>query len=137
MLPLNLQPRYNGSPTQDFAACRHDEDGNRAIAQLRWGLVPSRAKDSQMGTRLINARAETVHTKPSFGAAFRSRRCLVPANGWFEWQRTGHGKQPFFLVLENGSPLSFAALSERWGKAGDSLESFTINTTAASPSLDV
>ena len=70
-LPLNLQPRYNGAPAQDFAACRLDDDGNRAIAQLRWGLVPSWARDVRMGTRLINARSETVHMKPSFGAAFR------------------------------------------------------------------
>ncbi len=134
-LSLNLQPRYNGAPAQDFAACRLDEGGNHAIAHLCWGLVPSWAKDSKMGTRLINARSETVHTKPSFGAAFRSRRCLVPANGWFEWQRTGHGKQPFFLALEDGSPLSFAALWECWDNDGGALESFAIITTAASTAL--
>ena len=134
-LPLNLQPHYNGAPAQDFAACRLDEDGNRAIAQLRWGLVPAWARDIRMGTRLINARAETVHTKPSFGAAFRSRRCLVPANGWFEWQRTGGGKQPYYLALADGSPLSFAALWERWGWDGESVESFTIITTTAAPQL--
>ena len=135
-LPLNLQPRYNGAPAQDFAACRLEDDGNRAVAQLRWGLVPSWARDVRMGTRLINARAETVHTKPSFGDAFRSRRCLVPANGWFEWQRTGHGKQPYFLALADGPPLSFAALWERWSGNGEALESFAIIiTTAASPAL--
>ncbi len=134
-LPLNLQPRYNGAPSQDFAACRLDEDGNRAIAQLRWGLVPSWARNVRMGTRLINARAETVHDKPSYGAAFRSRRCLVPANGWFEWKRTGHGKQPYFLALADGSPLSFAALWEHWEKRGEPLESFTIITTVASSGL--
>ena len=134
-LPVNLKPRYNGAPRQDFAACRLDEDGNRAIAQLRWALVPSWARDISMGSRLINARAETVHTKPSFGAAFRSRRCLVPANGWFEWQRTGRGKQPYYLSLADGSPLSFAALWERWEKGGDVLESFTIITTTAAPQL--
>ena len=135
MLPLNLQPRYNGAPAQDFAACRLDEDGNRTIAQLRWGLVPAWAKDSQMSTRRINARAETVHAKPSFRDAFRSRRCLVPVNGWFEWQRTGRGKQPYFLALADGSPPSFAALWEHWSRDGDSLESFAIITTAASPAL--
>ena len=134
-LPLNLQPRYNVAPAQEFVACRLDEDGNRAIAQLQWGLVPSWAQDVRMGIRLINARSETVHHKPSFGAAFRSRRCLVPADGWFEWQRAGRGKQPYFLTLADGSPLSFAALWERWGKGSDSLESFTIITTAASPGL--
>ena len=90
-LPLNLQRRHNGAPAQDFPACRLDEDGNRAIAQVRCGLVPAWSKDSRMSTHRINARAVTVHTKPLFGDAFRSRRCLVPANGWFEWQRTGHG----------------------------------------------
>ena len=80
-------------------------------------------------------RAETVNTKPSFGAAFRSRRCLVPANGWFEWQRTGRGKQPYYLTLADDSPLSFAALWERWSRDSESVESFTIITTAASPEL--
>ena len=90
-LPLNLQHCHNGAPAQDFQACRLDEDGNRSIAQLRCGLVLAWSKDSRMSTHRINARAETIHTKPLFGDAFRSRRCLVPANGWFEWQRTGHG----------------------------------------------
>ncbi len=134
-LPLNLEPHYNGAPGQDFAACRLDEDGDRAIAQLRWGLVPAWAKDNKMSTRRINARAETVHTKPSFGAAFRSRRCLVPVNGWFEWLPTGRGKQPYFLALADGSLPSFAALWEHWSRDGDSLESFAIITTAASPAL--
>ena len=88
-----------------------------------------------MGVRLINARAETVHTKRSYGAALRSRRCLVPANGWFEWQRTGHGKQPYFLALADGLAVSFAALWERWEQGADFLESFTIITRAASPAL--
>ena len=88
--------------------------------------MPSWARDVRIGTRLINARSETIQTKPSFGAAFRSRRCLVPADGWFEWQRTGHGKRPYFFTLEDGSPLSLAALWEHWGKGDDSLESFTI-----------
>ena len=81
---------------------------------------------SGIDTRLINARAETVHTKPSFGGAFRSRRCLVPADGWFEWQRTGGRKQPYYLALAGGSPLSFAALWERWSRNGGSLESLSM-----------
>ena len=133
--PVHLQPRYNGAPGQDFAACRLDETGNRAIAQLRWGLVPSWSRDASIGTRLINARAETVHAKPSFGDAFRSRRCLVPADGWFEWQPVGRGRQPCFLTPADGSPLSFAALWERWGSGEDSLESFAIITTTASSAL--
>ena len=97
--------------------------------------MPSWARGVSMGTRLINAKSETVHVKPSFGSAFRSRRCLVPANGWFEWQQTGHGKQPYFLAHADGSPLSFAALWERWNKGDDSIESFAIITTGACPAL--
>ena len=134
-LPLDLPPRYNGAPTQDFAACRLDETGRRVVTRLRWGLVPFWAKDVGIGARLINARAETVSDKPAYRAAFRARRCLVPANGWFEWQRAGRGKQPWFVALADGSPVSFAALWERWDKAGDSLETFTIITTEACESL--
>ena len=83
-LPPDRQPRYNGAPGQNFTACRVEEDGTRAIALLRWGLVPSWARDARAGTRLINARAESVHYKPSFRAAFRLRRCLLPVDGWFE-----------------------------------------------------
>ncbi|MCE2439772.1 MAG: SOS response-associated peptidase [Candidatus Latescibacteria bacterium] len=131
----DLQPRYNGAPTQDFSVCRIDENGDRVIARLRWGLVPGWARDIKMGARMINARSETVHEKPAFGAAFRSRRCLVPANGWFEWQRAGHGKQPYYLALADASPLSFAGLWERWDKGGEALESFSIITTAADEPL--
>lgn len=129
--PLELPSRYNGAPTQDFAACRLDERGRRAITRLRWGLVPSWAQEVGIGARLINARAETVSDKPAYRTAFRARRCLVPANGWFEWQRAGRGKQPWFVALADGSPVSFAALWERWDKAGDGLETFTIITTEA------
>ena len=134
-LPLDLPLRYNGAPTQEFAACRLDKDGRRVVTSLRWGLVPSWAKDAGMGARLINARAETVNEKPSFRSAFRARRCLVPASGWFEWQGAGRAKHPWFLALEDGSPLSFAALWERWDKGEEGLETFTIITTAACESL--
>ena len=130
-LAMELPLRYNGAPTQAFAACRLDEEGRRVVTSLRWGLVPSWAKDAGIGARLINARAETVNEKPSFRAAFRARRCLVPASGWFEWQGTGRAKRPWFLALEDGSPLSFAALWERWDKGEDGLETFTIITTEA------
>ena len=128
--------RYNGAPGQGFAACRVDDDSTRAIALLRWGLVPSWARDAKIASRLINARSETVHSKPSFRAAFRSRRCLIPADGWFEWQKTGSGKQPYFVTPADGSPLSFAALWEPWDHDGMPLETFTIITTAASPELE-
>ena len=121
--PDNLRPRWNGAPTQDFAVCRLGQGGARRIARLRWGLVPFWAKDLKIGARLINARAETVHEKPAFRSAFKSRRCLIPADGWFEWQRSGAGKQPHFLSLADGSPLSFAGLWERWTKGDTNLRS--------------
>jgi len=133
--PDNMRPRWNGAPTQDFAVCRLAPDGTRHISRLRWGLIPSWAKDLKIGARLINARAETVHEKPAFRSAFKSRRCLIPADGWFEWQRSGAGKKPHFLSLADGSPLSFAGLWERWTKGGGPVESFTILTTRAAPAL--
>ncbi len=132
---LDPQPRYNGAPTQEFVLCRLDENGERSLALLRWGLVPSWAKDARIGARLINARAETVRDKPAFRSAFRARRCLIPANGWFEWKRSGATRQPYFLALEDGSPASFAALWEQWSRDGRHLETFTIITTEASPAL--
>ena len=110
--------------------------GARSIARLRWGLVPSWAPHPSSASRLINARAESVHFKPSFRAAFRLRRCLLPIDGCFEWLQTGRRKQPFYLSLMDRSPLSFAALWERWVKASTPLETFTIITTVASPGLE-
>ncbi len=134
-LPLNLQPRYNGAPAQDFAVCRLDEDGNRAIAQLRWGLVPSWARDVRMGNRLINARSETVHAKPSFGAAFRSRRCLVPADGWFEWRRTERSKRPTSWRSRTDHRCRSLLCGSAGTRAATPSSTFTIITTAASPRL--
>ena len=132
--PLNLRPRYNGCPTQDFAAVRLD-GSKRTVAKLRWGLVPGWATDTKIGSRLINARSETVHRMPAFRAAFRQRRCLVPASGWFEWCQEESGKQPWFITAADRVPVSFAALWERWGEGDEPLETFTILTTAAAPTL--
>jgi len=134
-LPLDLPPRYNGAPTQDFAACRLDGSGRRVVVRLRWGLVPSWAKDVWIGSRMINARAETVEGKPAYRAAFRARRCLVPADGWFEWQGSRGARQPWYIALADGAPLSFAALWERWDRSGDAVETFTIITTEACEGL--
>lgn len=133
--PLNLHPRYNGCPTQDFAACRLETSGARGVARLRWGLVPAWAKDAKMGSRLINARSETVHEKPAFRAAFRRRRCLVPADGWLEWRNDGSARQPYFITAASREPVSFAALWERWERDGEPIESFTILTTGASAAI--
>ena len=133
---LNLQPRYNGCPTQKFAACRLDERSNHTIAKLRWGLVPAWAKDAKIGSHLINARSETVHEKRAFRSAFRRRRCLIPADGWLEWRKEGNLKQPYFITSSSGNPLSFAGLWERWNKGTETIEGFTILTTGARATLN-
>jgi putative SOS response-associated peptidase YedK len=106
-----LAPRFNVSPTQQVAVILDEEPG--AIAAVRWGLVPSWAKDTKIGASLINARAETVATKPSFRTAFRRRRCLVLADGFYEWQRhEGCTKTPFYMKVNGGEPFAFAGLWE-------------------------
>ncbi len=132
---LARKRRYNGAPTQEFAVCRVDDDGRRRVAELRWGLVPSWWRDAGAGPPLINARAETILGKRAFADAFRQRRCLVPADGWFEWRGPAGARQPYHLSLADESPLSFAAIWERWAMRGDVVESFAILTTPASAEL--
>ena len=131
---LNLQPRYNGCPTQEFVAVRREGE-ERTLAKLRWGLVPAWAKDLKMGARMINARSETVHEKPAFRAAFRGRRCIVPVNGWFEWRRENGEKQPYWIRPAEADVFSLAALWERWERGEEPVETFTVLTTAASAAL--
>lgn len=135
--PVAAVPRYNIAPTQDVAAVRESPSGGvRGIARLRWGLVPSWAKDPTIGSRLINARSETVREKPSFRAAFRRRRCLVPASGFYEWRRTERGKQPFYVRMRDGRVFAFAGLWDRWeGPGGGVVESCAILTTGANAVL--
>ncbi len=104
---------YNIAPTQEVAAVLVDS-GERRLERLRWGLIPSWAKDPGVGARMINARSETVPEKPSFRSAFRKRRCLIPADGFYEWQKTNNGKQPFYTRMCNGAPFAFAGLWESW-----------------------
>ena len=127
--------RWNGAPTQAFLACRLDDAMRRVLSLLRWGLVPSWARDRAMGSRLINARAETVAEKPSFRSAFRRRRCLVPVNGWFEWRRTPAGKAPYWIRLAGGRPFSLAGLWEAWGEGEARIETFTVLTCPAGEAL--
>ncbi len=133
--PTNMEPRYNGAPTQLFAVCRTDIEGAKTLSMLRWGLVPFWSKDKKIASRLINARSETFRSKPSFRAAAKARRCLVPANGWFEWKPTGGRKQPYFISRKDGLPISFAGLWERWQREDEVLETFTILTRDADPQL--
>jgi putative SOS response-associated peptidase YedK len=134
----NLPPRYNIAPTQDVAAVRlAGEDPKPRFTVFRWGLIPSWAKDVSIGGRLINARAETVADKPAFRHAFRRRRCLIPADGFYEWEkRPDGGKQPWRITLEGGVPFAFAGLWEHWsGADGSEIESCTIVTTEAADSI--
>jgi putative SOS response-associated peptidase YedK len=126
-----LEPRYNLAPTQDAAVIRESvKTGQRVLGSLRWGLIPYWAKDPAIGNRLINARSETLLEKPAFESAFRYRRCLVPADGFYEWQKIGGTKQPYYLRMEDGHVFAFAALWERWQDEGHRpIETFTLITT--------
>ncbi|MBC8120901.1 MAG: SOS response-associated peptidase [Gemmatimonadaceae bacterium] len=128
--PPAVEPRYNIAPTQDVLTVRATAEGRSAIA-VRWGLVPSWSKDPAIGARMINARAETVAEKPSFRSALRSRRCLVVADGFYEWKKVEGKKQPYHIRLVDSEVFAFAGLWERSGKAGEELETCTIITTAA------
>lgn len=130
---LEVEPRYNIAPSQYIAGIRETEEEGRELTMFRWGLVPFWAKDPAIGNRMINARSETVAEKPSFRAAYRHRRCLVLADGFYEWKKEGDGKVPHFISLANGEPFAFAGLWESWtGKeTGETIQSATLITTAA------
>lgn len=127
-------PRFNIAPTQHVPVILRESGFAPRMEKLYWGLVPYWARDMSIGVRSINARAETVDEKPTFRNAFKSRRCLVPASGFYEWQKGADrkGKIPhYFTVREEDEPLAFAGLWERWSKTGEEILSFTIVTTEA------
>lgn len=133
--PAGLRPRYNIAPTQEVMVIRSDASTRRASA-MRWGLIPLWAKDRKIGNQLINARAETVAVKPAFRDGFRSRRCLVPADGYYEWQARGGGKQPFFIFSRAGGPFAIAGLWASWtDEGGAKLESCILLTCAANAAI--
>jgi putative SOS response-associated peptidase YedK len=122
-----LQPRYNAAPTQHLPVILND--GPRAIQLLQWGLIPFWAKDPAIGSRMINARSETLAEKPAFRAALKKRRCLVLADGFYEWTKTPGGKQPMRIALVSGEPFAMAGLWETWDAPdGSLLRTFTIVT---------
>jgi putative SOS response-associated peptidase YedK len=128
----DLLPRFNIAPGQPVAVVRQEARAEgRELAFLRWGLIPDWADDPSIGNRLANARSETAATKPSFRRAFQSRRCLVVADGFYEWQKTNGRKQPYFVGLQSDRPFGLAGLWERWEKHGEPVESCTILTTDA------
>jgi putative SOS response-associated peptidase YedK len=129
--PPLFPPRYNIAPSQQIAAIRIDPDTTlRKLVLLRWGLIPSWAKDPKIGNQCINAKAETVAEKPAFRSAFKKRRCLVVATGFYEWQVRGRTKQPMWVGLRSQQPFAFAGLWEHWKPAeGEPFETCTIITT--------
>ena len=128
-------PRYNIAPTQSVAVIRQTAQG-RELSRMHWGLIPAWSRDPKMGGRLINARAETVASKPSFRDPFRKRRCLIPADGFYEWKDTGgKTKQPYYISLRDGRPFAFAGLWEHWEGADAAIESCTIITVEANELL--
>jgi putative SOS response-associated peptidase YedK len=141
-----FEPRYNIAPTQEILVVRADpHDGRRSAAMLRWGLIPSWTKQPVSGPPMINARAESLAEKPTFRTAYRCRRCLIPADGFYEWQQQPGGgrakKQPFYIHRPDHAPFAFAGLWELWTDKSDvdgpplAIESCTIVTTAANKTL--
>ncbi len=127
-----LRPRYNIAPAQDAAVIRVYPDGTGHLDLLRWGLIPSWAKDPAVGSRMMNARSETAHEKPAFRSALKFRRCVVPANGFYEWRDVGGKKKPLYVKPAGNGVMIFAGLWDLWKTPdGDTVESFTILTTGA------
>ncbi|HEV2581867.1 MAG TPA: SOS response-associated peptidase [Ktedonobacteraceae bacterium] len=125
---MHSAPRYNVAPTQPVAAVLRN--GETHLAELRWGLIPSWAKDESIGARMINARAETLTEKPSFKGLLRSKRCMILADGFFEWKQEPGGKTPMFITMADGQPFAFAGLWDSWkSPSGEPLRTCTIITT--------
>jgi putative SOS response-associated peptidase YedK len=136
--PLDFpwEPSWNIAPTQDALIVAADGEGGRKIGPLRWGLVPFWAKDPSLGNKMINARSETVSEKPAFRSAFKKRRCLVPADGFYEWAKTPEGKVPHWIHMPGRRPFAMAGLWERWGGEDQHpLFTFTILTTEAASDI--
>jgi putative SOS response-associated peptidase YedK len=134
--PPAISPRYNIAPMQDVPVVRATRSGERELAQVRWGLVPRWAKDPSIGARMINARAETLEAKPAFRNALKWHRCLLPADGFYEWKALPNGKQPYRIGMKDGSLFALAALCERWlSPEGYVLDTCTIVTTPANALL--
>jgi len=130
---FEVEPRYNIAPTQHIAAIRNNENDGRELTMLRWGLIPFWAKDKSIGNRMINARAETVAEKPAYRAAYHRRRCLVLADGFYEWHKEAAGKVPYFISPANEQPFALAGLWESWQskESDESIQSATLITAAA------
>ena len=133
---IELRPRFNIAPTQDAAVILGGSDGSSPVlGMFRWGLVPYWAKDPSIGSGMINARAETIEVRSAFKQAFGRRRCLVPADGFYEWRQVGRIKQPYYFSRPDGQPFALAGLWERWTGEEPPLRSFTLITTEANTAI--
>ena len=131
---VDIDPNYNVAPSQEIPVIIRD-NGKNILDKFHWGLVPFWAKDKKMGNRLINARMETIAEKPAFRATFKKRRCLIPANGFYEWKKEDGNKQPYFITPKPDKPFAFAGLWEIWEKEEQPYKSALIITTEASESI--
>lgn len=132
---LDWNPRYNIAPTQQTLVVVRADKVNQ-LKSMKWGLIPHWAKDPRMGSRLINTRLETADEKPAFKSSLQSRRCIIPADGYYEWQKKGRGKEPYRIVLTTGDCFGFAGIWDAWtGPNAKTIQSFSIITTAADDSI--
>lgn len=129
---FDYQPRYNVAPGQDVPVVVEGGSGAREISAMRWGLIPSWARDPGAGYKMINARAETIGQKPAYRVAFKHRRCLIPADGFYEWIKAGNKKLPLLITIPGRKVFALAGIWERWvSPGGENIDSFSIITTAA------
>jgi putative SOS response-associated peptidase YedK len=130
---LDVQPRYNIAPGQNILVVRQTGDAQRLPVLIRWGLIPVWAKEESIGYKMINARSESVEEKPAFKTAFQSRRCLIPASGFYEWKKEDSGKQPYLIRLLGTDLFALAGIWESWEKpaSNEKIESCAILTTSA------
>lgn len=129
---VDFSPSWNIAPSTRICSIIADEEGGRHLHRMRWGLIPSWAKDATIGNKLVNARGETIAEKPSFRSAFKRRRCLIPASGFYEWKTEAGKKYPWYVSLKSGEPMAFAGLWETWHPEGEeAIESCCIITTDA------
>lgn len=128
---VTVAPRYNIAPSQQVVIIRSGANGY-TTSSVRWGLIPHWTKEDNFSAKLINARAETVQDKPAFREAFKERRCLIPATGFYEWKQEGNRKQPYYIKMKNGGLFAMAGICEYWqNPAGETIESCAIITTEA------
>lgn len=134
----NYKPSYNIAPGQNIGVIRINNNSQKELSLMHWGLIPSWSKDPKVGYKMINARSETLTEKPSFKQSFKTKRCLIPADGFYEWKKQGKEKTPYYFKMKNSSPFAFAGLWDTWINKEDTktIDSCTIITTSANSLLN-